>query len=46
MCLPLPIMIPEIILGIFLSVFSMGLPFGMVTLVIAHTTFCVPYILR
>lgn len=22
----------------------MGLPFGMVTLVIAHTTFCVPYV--
>ncbi len=42
----LPIMIPEIILGmVFLAVFSlMGLPFGMVTLVIAHTTFCVPYI--
>lgn len=42
----LPIMIPEIILGmVFLSVFSlMGLPFGMVTLVIAHTAFCVPYI--
>lgn len=42
----LPIMIPEIILGmVFLSVFSlMGLPFGMVTLVIAHTTFCVPYV--
>lgn len=42
----LPIMIPEIILGmVFLSVFSfMGLPFGMLTLVIAHTTFCVPYI--
>ena len=42
----LPLMIPEIILGmVFLSVFSlMGLPFGMVTLVIAHTTFCVPYI--
>lgn len=42
----LPIMIPEIILGmVFLSVFSlMGLPFGMVTLVIAHTSFCVPYI--
>lgn len=41
-----PIMIPEIILGmVFLSVFSlMGLPFGMVTLVIAHTTFCVPYV--
>jgi len=42
----IPIMIPEIILGmVFLSVFSlMGLPFGMVTLVIAHTTFCIPYI--
>ena len=42
----LPIMIPEIILGmVFLSIFSfMGLPFGMVTLVIAHTTFCIPYI--
>ena len=42
----LPIMIPEIILGmVFLSVFSlMGLPFGMVTLVIAHTTFCIPYV--
>ena len=42
----LPIMIPEIILGmVFLSVFSlMGLPFGMVTLVIAHTSFCIPYI--
>ena len=42
----IPIMIPEIILGMmFLSVFSlMGLPFGMVTLVIAHTAFCVPYI--
>ncbi len=42
----LPIMIPEIILGmVFLSVFSfMGLPFGMVTLVIAHTAFCVPYL--
>ncbi len=42
----LPIMIPEIILGmVFLSVFSlMGLTFGMLTLVIAHTTFCVPYV--
>lgn len=42
----LPIMIPEIILGmVFLAVFSfMDLPFGMLTLVIAHTTFCVPYV--
>ena len=42
----LPIMIPEIILGmVFLAFFSIiGLPFGMTTLVIAHTTFCIPYI--
>lgn len=42
----LPIMIPEIILGmVFLSVFSlMNLPFGMLTLVIAHTAFGIPYI--
>ncbi len=42
----LPIMIPEIILGMmFLAVFSFAnLPFGMLTLVIAHTTFCVPYV--
>jgi spermidine/putrescine transport system permease protein len=41
-----PLMIPEIILGmVFLATFSaMNLPFGMLTLVIAHTTFCVPYI--
>ena len=34
------------ILGmVFLAVFSfMGLPFGMLTLVIAHTSFCIPYI--
>ncbi len=42
----LPIMIPEIILGmVFLAFFSfLGLPFGMATLVLAHTTFCIPYI--
>jgi len=42
----LPIMIPEIILGmVFLALFSfMGIPFGMITLVIAHTSFCIPYI--
>jgi spermidine/putrescine transport system permease protein len=41
----LPIMVPEIILGmVFLAFFSLlGLPFGMTTLVIAHTAFCVPY---
>ncbi|HHY42118.1 MAG TPA: ABC transporter permease [Thermoanaerobacterales bacterium] len=42
----LPIMIPEIILGmVFLTYFSLiRLPFGMLTLVIAHTSFCIPYV--
>ena len=42
----LPIMIPEIILGmVFLAFFSLlGLPFGMTTLIIAHTAFCIPYV--
>lgn len=42
----LPIMIPEIILGMaYLAVFSAaGIQFGMPTLVIAHTTFCIPYV--
>jgi spermidine/putrescine transport system permease protein len=41
----LPIMIPEIIMGmIFLAFFSLlSLPPGLFTLVIAHTAFCVPY---
>ncbi len=43
----LPMMIPEIILGmVFMAFFSLlHLPFGMLTLVIAHTAFCIPYIL-
>ena len=42
----LPIMIPEIILGMVFMVFFalLGLPFGMTTLVIAHTAFSIPYI--
>lgn len=42
----LPVMIPEIILGmVFLAVFSLlRLPFGLATLIIGHCTFCVPYI--
>lgn len=42
-----PLMIPEIIMGmVLMAVFSMmGFRFGFVTLVIAHTTFCIPYIL-
>ena len=42
----LPLMIPEIILGmVFMAFFMLGLPFGMLTLLIGHTVFCVPYIL-
>lgn len=42
----LPLMTPEIILGmVFLAFFTLlGLPFGMTTLVLGHTTFCVPYV--
>lgn len=42
----LPVMIPEIILGVaFLALFTAaGLKFGMGTLVLAHTTFCTPYV--
>ncbi len=42
----LPMMMPEIILGmVFMAFFSLiGLPFGMGTLIIAHTAFCIPYV--
>jgi spermidine/putrescine transport system permease protein len=42
----LPMMTPEIILGmVFLAFFTfLSIPAGMTTLVIAHTTFCVPYV--
>ena len=42
----LPIMIPEIILGmVFLAFFSLlAMPFGLTTLVIGHTAFCIPYV--
>lgn len=42
----LPMMTPEIILGmIFLVFFSLlGLPFGMTTLIISHTAFSIPYV--
>ncbi len=42
----IPIMVPEIILGmVFMAFFSLlRLPFGMLTLVIAHTAFCIPYV--
>lgn len=43
----LPIMLPEIAVGLaFMTFFSLlGIPFGRLTLIIAHTTFCVPYVL-
>jgi spermidine/putrescine transport system permease protein len=42
----LPIMTPEIILGmVFMAFFSLlRLPFGMLTLVIGHASFCIPYV--
>lgn len=42
----LPVMIPEIILAVaFLALFTAaGLKLGMGTLVLAHTTFCTPYV--
>ena len=42
----LPAMTPEIIMAMgFLAIFTAaGLPFGMLTLTLAHVTFCVPYI--
>lgn len=43
----IPMMLPEIILGMaYLTLFSTaGISFGMGTLIIAHTTFCIPYVL-
>ncbi|MDR1972407.1 MAG: ABC transporter permease [Treponema sp.] len=42
----LPIITPEIIMGmVSLAFFALiSLPFGMLTLVIAHTTMCIPYV--
>ena len=41
----LPLMIPEIILGMVLMAFFylLNIPFGMLTLLLGHTVFCVPY---
>lgn len=42
----IPMMLPEIILGMaYLALFSLcRVPFSMITLIIAHTTFCIPYV--
>lgn len=41
-----PVVIPEIVLGIaLLGVFSMSqVPLGLLSLIIAHTTFCIPFV--
>ena len=43
----LHLMIPEIIMGMVLMAFFylLDMPFGMLTLLLGHTVFCVPYIL-
>lgn len=43
----IPVVIPEIVLGIaLLTLFSnFNIPRGMLTLIIAHTTFCVPFVI-
>ena len=42
----LPMLIPEIIMGmVFLSMFTdIHLPFGLMTLTLAHTSFCFPFV--
>lgn len=42
----IPIVIPEIVLGIaLLAFFALGqLPLGLLTLILAHITFCVPFV--
>lgn len=43
----IPVVIPEIVLGIaLLTLFSStGIPRGLLSLVLAHTTFCIPYVI-
>lgn len=42
----LPLLVPEVALGISLLIFFSGikLPFGKLTLVLSHSLFCVPYV--
>lgn len=46
MLLYVPVVIPEIVLGIaLLSMFALAqVPLGLVSLIIAHTTFCIPFV--
>ena len=43
----IPVVIPEIVLGIsLLTIFALvDIPRGMLTLILAHVTFCVPYVI-
>lgn len=43
----IPVVIPEIVLGIaLLTIFStVNIPRGMLTLILAHVTFCIPYVI-
>ena len=43
----IPVVIPEIVLGIsLLTIFSkVNIPRGMITLIMAHVTFCVPFVI-
>jgi spermidine/putrescine transport system permease protein len=42
----LPMILPEIIIGVSLSIFfaGVGIPLGLFTIFIAHTTFCLPFV--
>jgi len=42
----LPMVLPEVIIGISMLIFfsAVNLPLGMVTIFIAHTTFCLPFV--
>jgi len=43
----IPMVIPEVLMGVSLLVLfvAMGIPLGYTTLIIAHTTFCFPFVL-
>jgi len=43
----IPMVMPEVLMGVSLLVLfvAMGIPLGYVTLIIAHTTFCFPFVL-
>lgn len=46
MLLYIPVVIPEIVLGIaLLAIFNIAqVPMGLISLIIAHTTFCIPFV--